>query len=276
MANDASAAVSEPRSVPSEPNPTRSAKGQPVTAQPAQSPAKQVKRRRVPRWEVVQTLLGRFEDPRYLEVGVSKGTTFHQISAASKVAVDPVFKFDWETERRRRSADTEYYQVTSDVYFGAIVDDDQQFDVIFLDGLHTFEQTLRDFTNALTHLAPRGVIVIDDVNPPTYHASLPDPSRYQRLRKHVKDDRRAWMGDVYKLVWFIDTFYQSMSYATVADNHGQAVVWRERRTSVVDRSTTEIGDLSFESFVLGADVLQRRPFAEIVADMGPHIGTVAS
>lgn len=229
-------------------------------------------KRGIRRFEVLQALLELFDEPRYLEIGVSKGTTFHHLNAGLKVAVDPRFQFDWEAEKAQRGPSTQYYEVPSDVYFGSIVDRSQEFDVIYLDGLHTFEQTLRDFTNALAHLADGGVIVIDDVKPSSYHASLPNPGSYQKLRQYVNDERRAWMGDVYRLVWFIDTFYQSLSYATISNNHGQAVVWRERRTSVTERTVAEIGDLSFESMVLSRNVLRMRPFGDIMADVKGRVG----
>lgn len=249
-----------------------------TSIRPAQSgspaaPAEELSKRRVRRWQVVQTLLDQFDSPRYVEVGVNKGNTFRHLSAALKVAVDPKFLFDWEAERREHGPNAQYHQVTSDVYFGSIVDADQQFDVIYLDGLHTFEQTLRDLTNALAHLAPQGVILIDDVRPPSYHASLPDHAAYLKVRQHVKDARAAWMGDVYKLVWFIDTFMPSLSYATIANNHGQAVVWRERRVGVTERSVAEVADLSFESVVLSREVLHLRPFGQIVADLQGRVGT---
>lgn len=221
---------------------------------------------------VLQTLLDLFDEPRYLEVGVAGGSTFHQLRAGFKVAVDPRFRFDWEAEQRERGASTQYHQVTSDTYFGSIMDTDQEFDVIYLDGLHTFEQTLRDLNNALDHLADGGVILIDDVRPSSYQASLPDVEDFRKVRQYVKDEGRAWMGDVYKLVWFINSFYQNLSYACISNNHGQAVVWRERRTSVDERTAAEIANLSFASFVVSKGVLLLRPFGQILDGLQGRIG----
>ena len=69
------------------------------------------------------------------------------------------------------------------------------------------------------------------------------------------------MGDVYKLVWFIDSFYQGLRYRTISNNHGQAVVWRESRPSVTERSVTEVGSLTFEEFMLQRDTLRLAPSA---------------
>jgi capsular polysaccharide biosynthesis protein len=249
--------------------------GKRMTASPSpQSPSDAAPEPAPPlsRWQVVQKLINLHDNPRYLEIGVSEGVTFHRVQAARQVAVDPAFLFDWEVEQRKRADTTTYHQVTSDEYFGSIIADNETFDVIFLDGLHTFEQTLRDLVNALDHLSPEGVIVIDDVCPSSYHASLPDHLQSVQVRQYVEDTSKDWMGDVYRLVWFIDTFFQTLSYRTVANNHGQAVVWRERRRSVRERQAREIAELSFEDFVLNQDVLQRRPLSRIVREIQAAAG----
>ncbi len=136
---------------------------------------------RLPRHRAVNFLLSLYEEPRYLEIGIAKGETFHNVKATLKVAVDPKFGFD-HVEAQRTNPGTTYHEVTSDVYFGKYIEATETFDVIYLDGLHTFEQTLRDLNNALEHLEPRGVILIDDVRPHTYVASLPNYRNYPKSR----------------------------------------------------------------------------------------------
>ena len=215
---------------------------------------------------VIRRLLALYEKPRYLEIGVCEGATFHKVEAAYKVAVDPEFRFDQQAAARENPT-ASYHEVPSDEYFGSIVGEDEQFDVIFLDGLHTVEQTLRDLTNALPHLQPRGVIVIDDVTPPTYLASLPDRANFFEVRRHLGSSDQRWMGDVYKLVYFMDTFFQQLTYRTIRNNHGQAVVWRQRRESVTDRSLNAIGSLTFEQFALEQDTLHLTRFGDIVDEV---------
>ncbi|WP_205474588.1 class I SAM-dependent methyltransferase [Nocardioides sp. SYSU D00038] len=232
-----------------------------MTSSPHDEPAP----RRIPRHQVVRRLLATYDDPRYLEVGVSAGRTFHQLAASTMVAVDPEFRFDHVAAAREHPHAT-YHPVTSDEYFGTVIGRDDKFEVVYLDGLHTFEQTLRDLLNALEHLTPDGVVVIDDVRPPSYHASLPDLSQVARLREAAGDPTKAWMGDVYRLVWFIDTFCQQLTWRTVANNHGQAVVWRQPRPSVTERSAREVAELPFERVVLDQQVLRLARFRDIVAD----------
>ncbi len=225
----------------------------------------------IPRHKVIARLLSRFDQPRYLEIGVNRGQTFHRVRAAEMVAVDPDFLFDHEAAAAERPRAT-YHQVTSDEYFGSIIGDDELFDVIFVDGLHTFDQTLRDLLNALEHLAPRGVLVIDDVRPPFYDASLRDHDTAVRVRDLTGQDKPVWMGDVYRLIWFIDSFLQHLTYRTISNNHGQAVVWRQRREAVADRLVADVAGLSFEDFLLGDDVLRLRTFYQIFTEVKPLIG----
>jgi hypothetical protein len=216
---------------------------------------------------VVQTFLDLFDEPRYLEVGVARGDTFHALSASQKSAVDPHFDFN-VSAARRDNPQASYHEVSSDDYFGS-AHAAREFDVIYLDGLHTLEQTLRDFTSALELLAPGGVIVIDDVLPNSHFAALPDVDEFlwHRHANFVLDD--SWMGDVYRLVFMIDSFFQQVSYRTTADNHGQLVVWKAARRSVTERKVEDIARLGYEAVLKEADVLRRAPLhlihAEVVA-----------
>ena len=48
--------------------------------------------------------------------------------------------------------------MTSDKFFK----DNEKFDIIFIDGLHTFEQTIKDIDNSIKFLRDKGVILIHD------------------------------------------------------------------------------------------------------------------
>ena len=60
-------------------------------------------------------------------------------------------------------------------------------DFAFIDGLHLFEQVLRDFMNVERHAAPGTLVAIDDIYPN-------HPAQAERTRR-----TRAWTGDVWKL-----------------------------------------------------------------------------
>lgn len=217
------------------------------------------------RSQVVQAFLDLYDRPRYLEVGVHSGETFDAVRAAEKVAVDPAFRFDVEAAARAdRSA--RFHPVASDEFFERRCPADARFDVVFLDGLHTFEQTLRDLMNTLARTRPDSVILIDDVLPSGYAASLRDLDVFLRVHAAVPGTPDAWMGDVYRLVWFIAVFMPLWSYATVAENHGQLVLWRAPRPAVRPETTVAaVSQLPYAEVVLTPEMFRVTPFAEVLA-----------
>ena len=219
------------------------------------------------RYQVVQGILDTYEEPAYLEVGVQDGTTFHLIKSPRKVAVDPVFQFDvGEALKRPENEGAAYHSVPSDDYF-ATAGSGEAFDVIYLDGLHTFDQTFRDLINALGVLKEGGTIILDDTVPSSYGASLPDESECQRFREILyPESPYLWMGDVYRLVFMLKDYYPQLSYATVNENHGQTVVWREQRPApVLPRSVEAITRLSFAEMTLNRTDLNVLDYQAIVA-----------
>jgi hypothetical protein len=230
------------------------------------------------RANVVQSFLNLFEEPRYLEVGVNRGATFHAVKATRKVAVDPTFLFP--PEERETASATEYWEIISDCYFEKAARDGAAFDVVFIDGLHTFEQTLRDFLNASLLLQPRGVIIVDDVIPNSYDASLPDFSEVLRLRELAGNlgalwsTDGSWMGDVFRLPFFIEQFLQSYSFATVSENHGQTVVWRQVRSAkdLPQPSFEAISRLDFRATILSRSSFRLQPLEHIIEDVCLALG----
>jgi hypothetical protein len=221
----------------------------------------------ISRPEAINQFLACFKRPHYLEIGVSKGETFFEIKAERKVAVDPKFMFSVDDAAKLHQR-SEFHEVTSDYYFGSIIRPDESFQVIYLDGLHTFEQTLRDFTNAIHFLARNGVIVIDDVVPNSYKAALADQSDSFAVKAFTNDPDNSWMGDTYKLVFFIEAFFPTFELRTIADNHGQAVVWRAARPRkrFAQYTAHDIARLEFLDVVKNPDVFRKQACAEIVQE----------
>jgi len=219
------------------------------------------------RFEVIQRLLDLFPSPRYLEIGVDQGVTFHQLRAASKAAVDVRFAFDAAAARQNpANAHCSYFEMTSDHYFTVDQGRVAQFDVVFIDGLHTFDQTLRDLLHASYVLAPDGILIVDDVMPSTYAASMPDLALSREFWKATSNPDGSWMGDVYRLVFFIADYLTSFSYATVVENHGQTIMWRApRMASGVARKVETIARLEYVDAVMGAGSFNLQPFAAIEA-----------
>lgn len=163
---------------------------------------------------------------RYLEIGVARGNTFFAIDIANKVAVDPKFRFEW---RGRVTDRIKFHETTSDQFFLA-APPGPKFDIIFLDGLHTFEQTFRDFCNALAVAHDKTVFLIDDTVPSDVYSSLPSQEDAGRFRREAGASKIGWHGDVYKVVYAIHDFFPMFDFRTiVGKGNPQTLLWREQR-----------------------------------------------
>ncbi len=92
----------------------------------------------------------KIEDLNYLEIGVFDNRVFNTIplDINQKVGVDP-----------NRGGT---HRMTSDEFFNK---NDKKFDVIFIDGLHTYKQCQNDCLNAISSLKDGGFIIFHDMLP---------------------------------------------------------------------------------------------------------------
>ena len=120
---------------------------------------------------LVNLLLNKFPNPTYLEIGCAENALFDSVPVLNKIGVDPVSGGN--------------IRKTSDEFF---LENQQSFDVIFIDGLHTYEQVRKDVINALAHLTPNGFLVLHDMLPRTWIEHHTPP---------IKDG--PWAGDVWKV-----------------------------------------------------------------------------
>jgi hypothetical protein len=181
---------------------------------------------------------------KYLEIGVNKGETFFEVDIDYKVAVDPNFLFDFnskETEKAR------FHPITSDEFFRQ---NRETFDIIYLDGLHTFDQTLRDFMSSLAFAHDRTIWLLDDTMPNDNFSALSDQERCYRLCRQLGNGDWAWMGDVFKTVYFIRNAMKFYNYRTFT-GHGQTVVWKdiEKFGDGITVPADKVGAMTYEDYV---------------------------
>ena len=191
----------------------------------------------------------------YLEVGVSRGKTFNAVELPRKVAVDPEFRFDLE---EFKADGVDFLEIPSDEYF-EVHKPQEKFDIIFLDGLHEFHQTLRDFENTLGCSHPGTIWLIDDVLPCDEFSALPDEQECPRLRAETGSDSHKWHGDIYKVMFAIHDFFPDFDYVSInSDGNGQALVWRAPRGAVepVLGSMEAIDRLDYAGMLERQDVLR--------------------
>lgn len=122
----------------------------------------------------------------YLEVGVQYGTSLNRAYGAEfAIGIDP-------NPLLPAAGNQRIHAVTSDAYFAdmgfanASVDD--LIDFGFVDGLHHYEQALRDFCNIARYTrTDKSVIILDDVLP---------RNQEEAAREQCPGD---WTGDVWKV-----------------------------------------------------------------------------
>lgn len=162
---------------------------------------------------------------RYLEIGVQTGQTFANVAVPDKTAVDPDFRFDYLSDQDPLHR---YHEVCSDVYFSGLENPDL-FDLVFIDGLHTYDQAYRDFCNSLVLTSGLSIIVLGDTEPADLYSSLRSQAvcELRRSREAPGSAVAEWRGDVYKIPLFLKLFHSSLEYCTVTgDGPAQTVVWR--------------------------------------------------
>jgi hypothetical protein len=201
---------------------------------------------------------------RYLEIGVLGGQTFREVEVAQRTGVDPDFKFEVSTLIDER---TRLVSQTSDEFF-ANEPLFPPYDLLFIDGMHTFEQVSRDFCNAIVHSHRRSVILIDDTLPNDVYSTNPNQADGMRYRRATGNNDIAWHGDVFKLVFLIHDFWPSLDYRTiVGSGNPQTMVWRAnniRRTPRFD-NFERISRLTYFDLQENLDVLQKAPEDEAIA-----------
>lgn len=147
----------------------------------------------------------------YLEIGVDEGRTFENIVCPERCGVDPSPKFD--TSRLPEGAT--FFLATSDEFFGGL-GSERAFDVVFIDGLHTFDQAYRDLLNALARARPR-VVMIDDTVPQDQVAAIPDQAASLKRRLELGLSGWYWQGDVWKVVVCISRIIPNFNTAHLWD-----------------------------------------------------------
>ena len=144
------------------------------------------------RSQIINKLTNKYD--RYLEIGVEYGECFNETHFVSKVGVDPDPKFCSNVGQ------TLILQ-TSDDFFKQC-DIKQQFDVIFIDGMHQAEYVLRDINNCIQILSTNGTIFMDDILPLNYNEQLKIPIKHYYENGILKYGEN-WTGDVWKVVYHL-------------------------------------------------------------------------
>jgi hypothetical protein len=133
------------------------------------------------RTDIINNFIQKFGYKSYLEIGTQNPNgNFNQIDIKNKYSVEPF-------PHGGLSIEDYSFVGTSDEYFD-FISPDTKFDIIFIDGLHHYQQVLKDIENSLNHLSENGTIVC--------HDCLPTTEKMQERDDHGGE----WTGDVWKAI----------------------------------------------------------------------------
>lgn len=204
------------------------------------------------RTQVIQEILNKKKSPIYLEIGMGSGINFFSIKARRKIAVDPKFCF---TKKNRiqwmfKNSDNfiaKYYNVTSDFYF-AHLKKNYQFDVVFIDGLHTYKQSLKDFYNSLDNLKEDGIIIMHDCLPPNEQAAYPAQSYDAAASMNIPGWNGWWSGDVWKTICHLRSTHQDLKIFVLDCDSGLGIIRKGKPDNTLNLSLQEIESMTFKEF----------------------------
>ena len=147
------------------------------------------------RISTVNLLLNNFDNASYLEIGCASDSLFNSVPVENKVGVDPLSGGN--------------VRKTSDIFFK---ENKKQFDVIFIDGLHTYEQVRKDIINSISTLNEGGWIVLHDMLPRNW------------IEQHSPIITKGpWTGDVWKVAFeLIQT--GGIDFKILKIDHGVGVI----------------------------------------------------
>lgn len=198
--------------------------------------------------ELINFKLRSFNKPKYIEIGVRNGETFFAVNAQKKWGVDPNHFFAKRALLKalsyKRNWGFKIFRMESDEFFLNEVKKitrKHPFDVVFIDGLHTYEQSLRDALNSLAHLNPKGTIIFHDCNPPSAKAAQP----------WLPTEKINWNGDVWKTIYHFRKFPNFFECFTHDDDQGLGILkWKKFDKEILKSivPTEDILNLDYEYF----------------------------
>ena len=170
------------------------------------------------RFEIINKIIKKKKYKTYLEIGCQADVNFSKIQIDKRIGVDP---HDGGTHR-----------MTSDVFFQ---NNNDSFDIIFIDGLHEYDQVLRDIKNSVKFLNKDGIIVVHDCLPSKiWHQTIPQT-------------HSSWNGDVWKAIVECRTFDYLDTYTCIAD-HGLGIIFNRKNKNRLDLELKNFKELKFRDY----------------------------
>jgi len=170
------------------------------------------------RYQIIQQIINRKSYKRYLEIGCDQNQLFSKIKIKIKIGVDPVSGGN--------------IRETSDNFFKK---NNIKFDIIFIDGLHEYDQVKKDINNSLLFLNDDGVIFLHDCMPRDFF--------YQAVPR----SRSAWNGNVWKNIVESRTKPEIDTYVIHADQ-GIGMILKRPNRKLLNLHINNFKKLKYKDF----------------------------
>ena len=170
------------------------------------------------RYDIIKKIIEKKKYSSYLEIGCFEDETFNKINIDKKVGVDP------NSGGNVRLTSDNFFKINKDT-----------FDIIFIDGLHTYDQVKRDITNSLNVLNKNGTLLL--------HDCLPQKVRDQaspRAHDH-------WNGDVWKALVECRTLKDIDTYTCFADE-GIGVIFKRPNQNILNLNYKNFKKIKFKDY----------------------------
>ena len=171
------------------------------------------------RFEIIQDIIDFKKYNSYLEIGCDRNQNFSNIKIEKRVGVDPV--------------EGGTHQMTSDHFFSINKDN---FDIIFIDGLHEYSQVMKDIKNSLKFLNKEGIILLHDCLPRTI---------WNQITPRLNSD---WNGDVWKSIVHCRTLESIDTYTFIADRGIGLILPRKNKNLINFEKKINFKNLTFKEY----------------------------
>ena len=201
---------------------------------------------KVTRLEVIQRSIDTLVANRYLEIGVSDGECFCSLSVPKKIGVDPIPPRPAVIFEAQKPG-VQYFALTSDEFFKKVAPQvlADGVDVVFIDGLHTFEQAYRDCMNSLKYLSSGGVVLLHDCLPSSEVEAVPAQSYEEARRINGPTWNGLWVGDVWKAIVVLRSQHADLQTCVLHCDHGIGLVYQARNDCGLSLSQAQIAAMAY-------------------------------
>jgi hypothetical protein len=132
--------------------------------------------------------------------------------------------------------------------------------VAFVDGLHTWRQSMVDVRNCLKYLNPGGAILLHDCNPTDQAMATPAGSAEGAQAKHVPGWTGEWTGDVWKTIVALRSSCPNLTVFVFDCDYGIGVVLQRPADRPLSFSPQELLRWTYQDLeARRAELLDLRP-----------------